>query len=142
MMPACASNFALFVYGTLQFSEIFSRVTGVRVSGEPALLSDYQRRLVEAEPFPAIYPAPGAEVRGALYRDVPLTCLPQLDKYEGDLYRRELVSVKTAAGEVVAAQSYVLNREHSSLLATSDWDAHKFLRDDYQRFLQELERAA
>jgi gamma-glutamylcyclotransferase (GGCT)/AIG2-like uncharacterized protein YtfP len=119
----------VFVYGTLQFPDVFEAVTGRRLRAIDAWLDGYARHQVKRAPYPAILPAPDARVHGLAVEGIDGTALARMDDFEGEMYRREPVTVVRAAdGAALPAQAYVLRPRWRSRVADGDWDADAFAR--------------
>lgn len=126
----------MFVYGTLQFGDILAAVIGRRLEGEVATLAGYARYAVKQQPFPGIVPESACEVRGLVYRGIDPVALSRIDEFEGELYRRETVSVRTDDGRDIEAQTYVIRPRFRSLLADSAWDEETFDRRWRDRYVR------
>jgi gamma-glutamylcyclotransferase (GGCT)/AIG2-like uncharacterized protein YtfP len=131
----------LFVYGTLMVPEVMSAVCGYDLPGVPATVEDFSRRRVTGESYPAIMPSPGDTVSGMLYLDVSSSQLDALDAFEGSMYRRCGVQVRTGSGDVEAA-AYVIADGCQALLTDDAWSLEAFVdqhlsafMSDYQGFL-------
>lgn len=125
----------VFVYGTLQIPEVMYAVTRQTLASQPARLDDYARHRLRGKSFPAIRPAPGASVSGRLFRDVDEQALQDLDEFEDDFYRREVVKVTTADGAEWLAEAYVIREEALGLLLPEDWNLEDFGRKQLAGFL-------
>ena len=68
----------LFVYGTLELSEVMLAVTGQTFESEEAILDGYARGLLRGEEFPGIVPDSDARTRGILYRGIDSLSLRRL----------------------------------------------------------------
>lgn len=111
----------LFLYGSLRDSRIFQSVSGYGFArkpskldektllAEPAFLPDHRRVSPDNVYWYAVK-APNARIEGLVIRDVPLSALAEIDRYEGKRYQRETVQVHTAQG-TVAAQAYLVTTE-------------------------------
>ena len=115
----------VFAYGTLEFAELVEAVAGRRFPSEPALLEGFARSMVRGAEYPGIAPAPGARTPGILYSGVDAAALAALDRFEGELYERREVVVRTASGET-AALAWVLREESRHLLTGEPWDRERF----------------
>jgi gamma-glutamylcyclotransferase (GGCT)/AIG2-like uncharacterized protein YtfP len=129
----------LFAYGTLMDPEILTAVTGHARRGCPARLAGYRRFLVRGTQYPAVVPAMGRRVSGILYRGVSRRDWSRLDRFEGGLYRRQLVRVQIEGGGWVSATVYVLRDEHRQLLSNRPWDFALFQREGKRQFAAEYE---
>ena len=74
-------------------------------------------------------------MEGVLYRGLNASVLRRLDAFEGNCYRRELVTVRFAEGKRVQAHTYVFKPEFAHLLGKDDWDADAFLRKGKAHFM-------
>lgn len=111
----------LFIYGSLRDGRIFKSVSGYSFArklskldektllAEPAFLPGY-RRVTPDNVYWYAVETPDARIQGLLIRDVPLTTLAEIDRYEGKRYQRETVHVHTADG-TVEAQAYLVTTE-------------------------------
>ncbi|MGQ9662282.1 MAG: gamma-glutamylcyclotransferase family protein [Kiritimatiellia bacterium] len=128
----------LFVYGTLMCEEIMRRVTGTTWRSCEAILEGYKRRTIKGEVYPGIVSDPHCSTRGRLYFDVPETAIQQLDRFEGQMYKRCSVEVHVAnTGERVSAQTYVLSESYRNRLGPDPWSFEAFLKNGKKRFLAE-----
>jgi len=126
----------VFAYGTLQFPEIFTAVTGLRTGWRRAHLDGWMRRRVRGEAYPAITPAAGASVTGVLWHDVPPTARERLDAYEGPRYLRRTLQVTLADGTRRPALCYVIHPHGRASLAPEGWDAQSFRRRHGERYVR------
>lgn len=126
----------MFVYGTLQFGDVLAAVIGGRLEGQAATLDGYARYAVKQQPFPGIVPQPGSQVRGLVYTGIDPVALARIDDFEGELYRRETVSVRTDDGQDIQAQAYVVRPRFRSLLADAPWDEETFARRWRERYVR------
>ena len=131
---------ALFAYGTLQFPEVMEAVTGRRFPGVEATLRGHLRRRLEARPYPGIVAREGEETPGRVYREIDPRSLARLDVFEGRIYDRRRVQVRTAGGALVEAWAYVLAEPYAHLLSPEPWDARDFLARHRDAFLQSCRR--
>ena len=97
-----------FAYGTLMCDEIMAEVSGVCPRPVPATLWGYRRLRVKAEPYPAVVPNIGCCVDGIAYQHVPPSAWGRLDRFEGEMYSREIVQVRLSSGSAVRAATDVL----------------------------------
>lgn len=130
----------VFAYGTLQFPEIFTAVTGLRTGWREARLDGWSRHRVRGEAFPAITPAAEASVPGVLWYDVPAAARERLDVFEGPLYVRRMLEVTLADGACRPALCYVIRPRCRAWLAPEGWDAEAFRRRHRERYVQRCRR--
>lgn len=128
----------LFCYGTLQFAAIFEAVTGRSLEGEDAVLEGYARFRVRGEAYPGIVAAAGAHVPGVIYTDIDPVSLARVDRFEGEMYRRQAVQVRASPeGRAVAAETYVVRPRWRVLLADAPWDPDEFARRWHDAYVRE-----
>lgn len=97
----------LFVYGTLTSDAVVQELLGHRLFGRPAVLKGYRRALDPTVGYPVIHPQEGATVAGKLLDGLDAGALAVLDAYEGEHYRRIVVTVDTLDGRALDAYVYV-----------------------------------
>lgn len=119
----------VFAYGTLKWREIARAVTGQeQLATVPAMLEGYARYSVKRAPYPGIVPQSGGQVRGVVYTGVDSAALTRIDEFEGDLYRRESVTVATDGGRQLEVYAYIVRRRYRSRLTGTPWDEDAFAR--------------
>lgn len=117
----------VFTYGSLMFPAVWQRVVRGSHRSLLAVLDGYARHAVRGELYPGIVHRPDASVEGMLYLDVSEADIAVLDAFEGGEYRRERVTVRTAAGtstEKMAADTYLFLADHR--LADQAWEPQHF----------------
>lgn len=119
----------LFAYGTLMSEEIMDDVAGCRLPHLPGILRGYSRRSVKGELYPALVPDAAGRVEGVLYRGVPASAWERLDRFEGEMYARQLVQIRLPDGSTVTAATYVVQAQFSDQLEQREWDFADFLRN-------------
>ncbi len=124
----------LFAYGTLMCDDIMEEVSGCRLSSVPATLKGCCRRRVTGETYPGLLADPDGRVEGVLYRDVPPSAWERLDRFEGEMYTRQVVQISLRNGESLTASTYVVRPEFSHRLSASEWDFAEFLRSGKRAF--------
>lgn len=124
----------LFAYGTLMCEDILVQVAGCRPEGGPATVRGYRYARVKGEDYPALVPDGPGRVGGVVYFDVPDTAWARLDRFEGDMYARELVEAELETGDCMTVATYVARPEFLSRLETADWSFADFLREGKARF--------
>ncbi|MCG8668776.1 MAG: gamma-glutamylcyclotransferase [Pseudomonadales bacterium] len=119
-------NKALFCYGTLQSPEVFGGITGLKLPSTKAVLTDYACFRVHRAEYPGIKPLAGAEVPGLVYQGVSANALKQLDRFEGEMYKRQLMPIKTDEGQAITAWCYVIRAHWLHCLTDEPWhfDTH------------------
>ncbi len=125
----------LFTYGTLMFRPVWSTVVDGAYRQFNATLPGFVRRSIANEDYPAIIPDRlRSTVEGIIYLDIGSEDLQRLDEFEGTIYQRQHVQVRTN-DNLYAADTYVLRPEYRHLLSQSDWHPEKFRHTVIQRFL-------
>ena len=100
---------ALFAYGTLQDSDILGAALGRPVlpgSLRPATVPDHAAVYYPGRVYPALVTRMGAMASGMLITGLNALDLAVLDAFEGDEYRRSIISVRLG-GELVRAETYL-----------------------------------
>lgn len=123
----------VFVYGSLLFDEVWSRVVEGQYSSFGATLSGYRRHAVAGETYPAVMPLAGSSVQGLVYENVSQSDIDRLDLFEGREYRREKASVTDAHGQSVSAHFYLWLEPTKAL--DQDWDIEHFKAEGLKRFM-------
>jgi gamma-glutamylcyclotransferase (GGCT)/AIG2-like uncharacterized protein YtfP len=119
--------YKLFVYGTLMFAEIFSKVTSDTPSFSNGILKDYHRYRIRSQtgkilPYPAIYPKEGAYVQGLLTNISP-EAIRRLDAFEDSEYARKTCNIHFE-NSMIKAFVYVWAKDPSMLF--DEWLPEKF----------------
>lgn len=127
----------LFAYGTLMYDDIMAEVAGCQLAGVPGTLRGYSRRAVVGEVYPAVVPQAGSSVAGVVYRQVPEAAWERLDRFEGEMYERQLVQVDLGDGETLLAGAYVARAEFLAQIDEAEWDVAEFLRNGKARFQEQ-----
>ena len=127
----------LFAYGTLMCEEIMAEVSGCRLTPLPGTLQGYGRRVVRGQCYPALVPQEEGRVNGLVYLEVPPSAWARLDRFEGEMYARQKVSVELSDGTLVSATTYVVQPEFLGHLDRADWDFDRFLRRGKKPFQEE-----
>jgi gamma-glutamylcyclotransferase (GGCT)/AIG2-like uncharacterized protein YtfP len=124
----------LFAYGTLMCEDIMREISGLRLHHEPGILSGYSRWTVEGEVYPALVPDEKGRVEGRVYRDIPESAWARLDRFEGEMYERQLVQIKLITGTPLFAGTYVVRPSFWDQLSQSDWDFADFIKNGKESF--------
>lgn len=117
----------IFAYGTLEIPEVVEALLGRRPVGRPAVLPGFARFLVRGRPYPGIVARPGARTRGVLWEGLREQELRTLDAYEGSLYERRELTVRTGSARSLRAEAYVVPWERRGLLSREPWDTERFV---------------
>lgn len=111
----------LFSYGTLESPALLRELIGRDCPREPAVLEGFARYVVRGERHPGVVAEPGARTQGTLWRGLEARDLAALDRYEGALYERRLLVVRTSAGAERHAHVYVVPDARRSALSREPW---------------------
>jgi len=122
----------LFCYGTLMEPSIIRMVTGKEFTLQKAVLSGYSRYVVKGADYPGVVQNSVGEVDGVLCLGVTGAQLKKLDRFKGELFRRQLVRVKGPHSRVVNAWCYVVPRRASMRLSKESWSLVEY-REKFMR---------
>jgi gamma-glutamylcyclotransferase (GGCT)/AIG2-like uncharacterized protein YtfP len=99
----------VFVYGTLMYDEVSTRVVSGRYRRAPATLPGYRRCKVRGEEYPAIIADSAAAVDGIVWFDVSPNDLARLDTYEAQEYERiEMIEAGAASASTCTGSGTVI----------------------------------
>ncbi len=126
----------LFCYGTLQIPAVIQAVVGRRFRGRRATLPGYGAFQVRQAEYPGLGPAPGLNATGQVYFDLTSRELSILDRFEGPLYQRRRLTIRTCDGRRRGVWGYVVKPAHRRRLSPTLWNRHDFMRRHYHRFMQ------
>ena len=129
-----AGQHSVFTYGTLLFPAVMAALTGRQLSHCKAVLPGYRRLLVRGRVYPAIVPDPKAHTAGVLYDNLDSTSLEMLDRFEGDLYQLDPVTVIIGDGSRRRAVAYILDPGRRSELTDEPWDSSAFAARHLARY--------
>lgn len=79
---------SVFVYGSLMFDAVWSKVVEGRYESFPAIVANFTRLAVPGETYPAALPLNGANIEGLIWQGVSPSDLERLDAFEGHEYTR------------------------------------------------------
>jgi len=126
----------VFTYGSLQFPSVLGAVIGRVPRAERAVLEGFARFRVRGASYPGLVPEPGARTEGVVWRGLDLDALTALDRFEGRLYERLRLPVRTRAGATLRAHVYVVAEARRSVLGAEPWDPVRFEREQLAAFLR------
>ena len=129
----------LFAYGTLMEEAVFRRVAGSALSGVPAVAPGWIRRRVRGQVYPGIIPQAGGIVNGIVYAELTPVAWKRLDAFEGEMYERSTLVVRTEDGCDRNAFAYVVKSAFRSLLTADDWSFDDFRSRDLPAYVRNLE---
>ena len=124
----------LFTYGSLMCEDIMFAVSGGPHSHSPAVLSQYRRFLVKNEQYPGVVQSDGGLVEGIVYHGISPAVWLRLDRFEGEMYCRCLVTVLQKNGAEAQVYCYVFKPEFRQHLTDKEWDFKTFLRHGKEIF--------
>jgi gamma-glutamylcyclotransferase (GGCT)/AIG2-like uncharacterized protein YtfP len=124
----------LFAYGTLMCNDIMAEISESHLSHISATLRGYRRICVKGEHYPALVPDVEGCVEGVVYLNVPGSAWARLDRFEGEMYSREIVQVERNDGLNMPAETYVARDEFMDDLVEIEWDFADFLRKYKESF--------
>jgi gamma-glutamylcyclotransferase (GGCT)/AIG2-like uncharacterized protein YtfP len=124
----------LFAYGTLICEDIMQEASGCLPEHRRGVLNGYARRRVRDQVYPGLLQRAGDRVDGVVYLDVPASAYERLDRFEGEMYARQTVSVDMASGGLLTAETYIVRPEYVDRLEEAEWDFSEFLRSGKSRF--------
>ena len=124
----------LFAYGTLMCDAIMAEVSESHLAHFSATLRGYRRVCVQGEHYPALIPDANRSVEGVVYENVPDSAWIRLDRFEGEMYSREIVKVSRKDGTSVTAETYVARAQFTDLLVDVEWDFAEFLSNNKENF--------
>ncbi len=116
----------LYTYGTLRVPEIMKAVIGFEPKHEDAVLDNYTCLYVENELFPGIKLCEGESTEGTLYENIDEHTIAMLDAYEGNIYSRKNVQVRSSSCKAITAYAYVVLPEFEHLLSNKKWTLNEF----------------
>ncbi len=111
-----------------------AEISGSHLSPVSAKLRGYRRMCVKGEHYPALVPDAAEQVEGVVYLNVSRAAWDRLDRFEGEMYAREVVQVKLDDGHTVSAQTFVARAEYMDYLVDAEWDFAEFLRKNKGSF--------
>jgi len=110
-------------------TDVMQSVARCRLQPKSALLHDYTCYRVRDAVYPGIVYEPGGLVFGVVYSGLDQQQLSVLDKYEGEIFRRKMVSAHMQDGTSVPAWSYVIADEYRRRLSDEPWDIQDLVND-------------
>lgn len=78
-------------------------------------------------------------VKGLVYSNLPTPAWGRLDKFEGNLYFRQEMSITLENGAMVLAATYVVKPDYLAQVEPTEWDFTDFLRNRKTRFQKSYE---
>ena len=128
----------LFVYGTLIFDEILSKILGKRHISVPGLLEHYKIRKFYNAEYPGIIPDITSSVLGKIILDITEQDVSILDAYEGIMYKRTTLKIKTSSKEYYC-QVYVVDDSYKKRLTEEPWCPLDFRNNSLNNYIKNLD---
>lgn len=126
----------MFVYGSLMFEEVWSRLVRGSYVKRAARLGGFTRRKVRDDVYPVIFKSHEADwVDGMVYLNVTEEDIERLDFFEGDFYDRQDHTVVVEETEKTVAAVYVLKDNYYYMTDDVGWDPEWFARQGLAVFL-------
>jgi gamma-glutamylcyclotransferase (GGCT)/AIG2-like uncharacterized protein YtfP len=111
----------LFSYGTLQNARVFRTICGRWRNPTTAQLTNFVCRKIVGANYPGIFYRKKKCVTGLYFNLITKTMWRRLDEYEGYLYRRSRVRVRTERGFKLAFV-YQIRSSSRKRLGKADWN--------------------
>jgi len=124
----------LFAYGTLMCEDIMQEVSGSLPKHRRGDLKEYARRRVRGHVYPGLLQREGNRVDGVVYLDVPASAWERLDRFEGEMYARQAVSIEMDGGGQLTAETYIVRPGYVDRLEEDTWDFSEFLSSGKSKF--------
>ena len=112
------------------------QVTGRWHESVSATLSGYSRYRVSDVTYPGLIESTHGSVAGMLYAGVDASSIQLLDRFEGEYYMLQSVTVSTDRAGDQPAKTYIFRSEHEHLLTRDPWDCEFFRRNHLKSFLE------
>ena len=119
------------------FPEVWERLVCGNYRHEFARVSGFRRTVIKHHLYPVAFSASTDDsIEGRVYWHVRPADLAQLDRFEGDFYARQLVSLILANGQCETAQMYVLRKKYALLASDREWSPEYFAKHQLKKFLR------
>ena len=127
----------LFVYGTLIFDEILSELLKRKFVSAPGLLENYEmKKFLNAE-YPGIIAEKNSRVSGKIIFNINAQDIAILDAYEGVMYKRRILKVKTNSKEY-DCQVYIVKGKYRKKLSEDPWCPLGFRNNSLNSYVMNL----
>jgi gamma-glutamylcyclotransferase (GGCT)/AIG2-like uncharacterized protein YtfP len=124
----------LFAYGTLMCEDIMQEVSDCLPEHRRGVLKGYARRRVRGQVYPGLLQREGNPVDGVVHLDVPASAWERLDRFEGEMYARQAVSIEMDDGGRLTAETYIVRPEYIDRLEEAEWNFSEFLSSGKSKF--------
>ena len=114
----------VFTYGSLMYERVWSRVVTGQYARQNGVVQGFRRLQVKNEHYPGLVKRKG-RVEGVVYFAVSAADMARLDRFEGELYRREVVEVTCGDGKRVPAAVYLIRDQFKNGLG-GEWSPAQF----------------
>jgi hypothetical protein len=116
----------VLTYGSLMFPEAMEALLGRSFAHEKISFEGFERFAVANEVYPAAIRSEGNSLEGRLYFDLDALALAVLDRFEGDVYERISVPVRSPSRGDIVADLYVLASWAQDRLLQVPWSPEVF----------------
>jgi gamma-glutamylcyclotransferase (GGCT)/AIG2-like uncharacterized protein YtfP len=124
----------IFLYGSLMYEVVWSRVVKGHYAAFPSLIRGWRRFCVVGEDYPAAVPGNGL-IEGIVRVDVSPADITALDRFEGEEYSRVSCTAETLSLEKLDAWVYRFNDAYYHRLSDREWNQSEFEKSGLTRFI-------
>ena len=126
----------LFVYGSLMFEPVWSRLVWGSYVRQAARLHGFALRRLRRDVYPVVFRSGESDwVDGLVYQDVAAGDIARLDWFEGEFYERQFHPVLVEDGLELPAAVYLLKDDYEHLIDAVEWDPQWFATEGLGTFL-------
>ena len=130
----------IFTYGTLMFSPVWDAVVKANYRASSATLRGYSRKKIIDDIYPVAFEAGDQDfINGIVYYDIEVEDINRLDEFEGEYYRRTLVSVELKDQSPVEADVYIIKPRYRRLVSSQEWNPDDFQQRCLSEFMSAYE---
>ncbi len=109
------------------FDEVWQAVVGKRYATVAGEVFGFRCHKIRGEVYPGISRSTEAvDVQGLVHLDVDSHCIAKLDRFEGNLYRRETIDVHCIDERLRPAVAYIVPESKRQLLSEEIWTPEEF----------------
>ncbi|MFH0728902.1 MAG: gamma-glutamylcyclotransferase family protein [Pseudomonadota bacterium] len=124
----------IFLYGSLMYEVVWSRVVKGRYAAYPSLIRGWRRCCVTGEDYPAAIAGNGS-IEGVVRIGISPADVTALDRFEGDEYSRVSCTAETLSLEKFDAWFYRFNDAYYHRLSDREWNRTEFEQSGLSRFI-------
>ena len=128
----------LFVYGTLTFDEILSKLLEKKHVSIPGLLENYKIKKFYNAEYPGIIADPNSNVSGKIIFGIDKQDISILDAYEGVMYKRSILKV-IASSKKYFCQVYIVDNNYRKKLSEEPWCPLNFRNNSLNSYIKNLD---